>query len=153
MNLNTATPALLRALLLGVGANHVQATALARAIVDWRETGNGPAVAAAKRRRLLAAGLATTPPEAPFRSVEELGLVLGIIPDLLAKLEPHLTVWSSYGPVPTSTDPVVRNAMERVETRRRRFAGRRELRKVTGTRHHRRERRRRAARSPGCLAL
>lgn len=114
VNLNTATPALLRALLLGVGANDVQATALARAIVDWRETGNGPAVAAAKRQRYLAAGLGYTPPEAPFRSVEELGLVLGMTPDLLARLEPHLTVWSSYGPVPTSTDPVVRNAMERV---------------------------------------
>lgn len=114
VNLNTATAALLRALLREVGANDANARALADAIVGWREAGNGPAASAAKRQQYTAAGLGYVPPEAPFRSVDELRLVIGMTPDLLARLKPHATIWSSYGPVQTSTDPVVRDAMERV---------------------------------------
>jgi general secretion pathway protein K len=113
VNLNTATPPLLRAMLRAVGAGEARAGELAAAIVDWREKGDGPA-AIRKRQQYLAARLAYAPPEAPFRSVDELGLVVGMSAELLATLKPHLTVWSSYGPARTSADPVIRTAMQRV---------------------------------------
>ena len=69
---------------------------------------------AAKAQPYLAAGRDYAPPEHPFRSVAEAGLVLGMTPELLRRLEPHVTIWSSYGPSNVSTDPVVRRAVERV---------------------------------------
>ncbi|MBV9655462.1 MAG: general secretion pathway protein GspK [Acetobacteraceae bacterium] len=114
VNLNTATGPLLRALLVAVGANEAEAGTLAAAIIDWRERGRGPAATAAKRQRYLAAGLNYAPPEAPFRSVGELRLVVGVSPALLARLAPHVTVWSTFGPVVTTPDPLVRAALERL---------------------------------------
>ncbi len=110
INLDTASVDLLRALLLGVGADAATASEVAGAIVDWREAG-GPGSSAAKAEQYRAAGRDYTPPEKPFRSIEELGQVLGMTPALLAKLRPHLTLYSSYGPGRTTTDPVARDAI------------------------------------------
>ncbi len=113
VNLNTATPALLRALLLEAGAGQA-AGAVADEIVAWREGGQGSGAKSVKLRRYAAAGRRYGPPEAPFRSVGELGMVLGVTPEMLARLRPHLTVYSTRGPVRDTNDPVVRQAMERV---------------------------------------
>jgi general secretion pathway protein K len=110
INLDTASVDLLRALLLGVGADADTASTLARAIIDWRETA-GPDASAAKAEQYRAAGLDYTPPEKPFRSVDELAQVLGMTPGLLAKLRPHLTLYSSYGPGRSTTDPVALDAI------------------------------------------
>jgi general secretion pathway protein K len=110
INLDTASVDLLRALLLGVGADAGTASAVAGAIVDWRETG-GPDASAAKAEQYRAAGLDYAPPEKPFRSVDELAQVLGMTADLLAKLRPHLTLYSSYGPGRSTTDPVALDAI------------------------------------------
>lgn len=105
INPNRATPDLLQALLAAIGADPQQAARVAGAIVDWRSdhTGSLPDKLAAYR----AAGLAYGPPQAPFRSLAELGLVLGMTPDVLARLTPHFSVYSTYGPTPQSRDPVV----------------------------------------------
>jgi general secretion pathway protein K len=113
VNLNTTTPSLMRALLLAAGVNDARASMLADAIVGWREKSFGAATAL-KRQQYAASRLGYVPPEAPFRSVDELGLVVGMSPDLLMLLKPHLTVWSGYGPVPTTPDPLIRGAMARV---------------------------------------
>ena len=110
VNLNTASVDLLRAVLLGVGADPTTASALAEAIVDWREA-NGAGSLVAKVLQYRSAGLDYAPPEKPFRSIGELSLVLGMTPDLLARIRPHLTIYSTYGPGRTSTDPVARNAI------------------------------------------
>jgi general secretion pathway protein K len=47
----------------------------------------------------------------PFRSIDELALVLGMTPELPARLRPHLTLCSTYGPTRASTDPVSRGAI------------------------------------------
>jgi len=110
INLDTASVDLLRASLLGVGADPTTASELAAAIVDWREA-TGPAASLAKAQQYRAAGLDYAPPEKPFRSVEELALVLGMTPELLAKMRPHLTIYSTYGPGRATNDPVVLDAI------------------------------------------
>ncbi len=110
VNLNTASVDLLRAVLLGVGADPTTASTLAGAIVDWRAA-NGANSLVMKVLQYRTAGLDYAPPEKPFRSVGELSLVLGMTPDLLARIRPHLTIYSTYGPGRTSTDPVARAAI------------------------------------------
>lgn len=110
VNLNTASPDLLRAALLGVGADSSTASDLAQAIVEWRDT-RGPQASAMKAAQYRAAGLDYAPPEEPFRSLGELSLVLGMTPSLVTRIMPHLTLYSSYGPDQTSTDPVARDAI------------------------------------------
>jgi general secretion pathway protein K len=110
INLDTSSVDLLRALLLGVGADAATASDVATAIVDWRET-SGPDASAKKAEQYRAAGLDYVPPEKPFRSIEELAQVLGMTPGLLAKMRPHLTLYSSYGPGRTTTDPVALDAI------------------------------------------
>jgi general secretion pathway protein K len=110
VNLNTASADLLRAVLLGVGTDATTASTLAGAIVDWRGA-NGQGPPGAKALEYRAAGLDYAPPEKPFRSPDELGLVLGMAPDLLARLRPHLTIYSTYGPGRASTDPVALDAI------------------------------------------
>jgi general secretion pathway protein K len=110
VNLNTASVDLLRALLLGIGTDPATASERAAAIVGWREQ-NGPAASAAKVLQYRAAGLDYAPPEKPFRSIDEMALVLGMTPDLLARIRPHLTIYSTYGPGRASTDPVARDAV------------------------------------------
>jgi general secretion pathway protein K len=114
VNLNTATPALLRTLLLAIGADERHAAQLAGAIAVWRGEERSVAARSAVREEYAAAGLEYAPSEAPFKDVEELGMIIGMTPDILARLKPHVTVWSSYGPSRTSADPVVRQAVAQV---------------------------------------
>ncbi len=113
INLNTASPDLLRALLVSIGTDTATATQLAGAIVDWRET-DGPTPSAEKAAQY--AGHHYVPPEKPFRSLDELALVSGMTPNLVAKLEPHLTIYSTHGPGPGTTDPVALAAITLLRT-------------------------------------
>lgn len=110
VNINTASADLLRALFLGFGQDAANAAQLAGAVVDWRENA-GPDATAAKAARYHAAGLGYLPPEKPLTGIDELALVLGMTPDLLARLRPHITIYSSYGPGRASADQVVRGAV------------------------------------------
>ncbi len=118
VNLNTASVDLLRALLLGVGADPTTAGPLAQAVVDWRaDEDEEPRAAAARASRYRAAGLDYAPPGKPFRSINELSLVLGMTPGLLTRLRPHLTLYSTYGPGRASTDPVAAAAIMLLRTK------------------------------------
>ncbi len=114
VNLNTATPDLLHALLREVAG--AGAEAVADEIIAWREKGDqaDSEPELLKLQRYAAAGRRYGPPEAPFRSVDELGMVLGVTPEMLARLRPHLTVYSDYGPVRDTPDVTVRKALLRV---------------------------------------
>lgn len=112
VNPSTVPPPLMAALLRRVGADARQAETIAAAVGDWvypdaRASG-------AKAPQYRAAGRGYAPPETPFRSVAELGLVLGMTPDLLARLTPHLTVFYEGEPDPAAADPVVSQAIRDV---------------------------------------
>jgi general secretion pathway protein K len=99
LNPNTAKLDKLSALLEEAGGlNAGQASFLARNILDWRGDGNDKAHTAAIRATYLAAGKNYAPPHEPFRSLDELGDVLGMTPALLARLKPHLSLYAPNGP-------------------------------------------------------
>ena len=112
--LNGSPPLVLAALLAEVGVDQRTAAALAERIVAWHNpprTGEPENAAAAP---YVAAGRRWGPPHQPFRSVDELGLVLGVSPELLARLKPHLTVFVNALPDASTPDPVVARAMAHI---------------------------------------
>lgn len=111
VNLNTAPAPLLRALVMAVGGASDTAGRLSAAILDWRTPGEDGLPGGAKAAQYRAAGRPYDPPGAPFRSVAELGNVLGMTPELLVRLAPHLTVMTDADPDLTTRDPVVARAL------------------------------------------
>jgi general secretion pathway protein K len=121
VNPNQAQPDLMGALLQAVGADRNTAAGLATAIVSWRRPNagqvglfpaggnNAPDVTAAAYR---SAGRPYAPPGQPFESLDELRLVLGMTPALFDRLRPHLSLYNSDTPDPSTADPVVRRALE-----------------------------------------
>lgn len=117
INVNTAWPELLAALLAGLGVPAGQAVSLAAAIVDWRSPGQQASAHGARAPEYAAAGRAYGPPGAAFHDPSELGDVLGMTPALLALLLPHVSVWGESDPDPAHADPVVRSALAAVGIR------------------------------------
>jgi general secretion pathway protein K len=111
VNPNIASPKLLQALLLQVGTDPATASAVAASIVDWRLTSSNVSRAGATIARYAAANRDYAPSGAPFASVDELGSVLGMTEDLLARLRPHLTVYTDGDPNAATQDVVVAQAM------------------------------------------
>ncbi len=111
VNLNTASAALLRALAIACGAAPGPADHLALAILDWRTSGLAPRPGGAKAAEYRAARRAFGPPGTPFQSVDELADVLGMTPELFARMAPHLTVLTDGDPDMSTRDPVVARAL------------------------------------------
>lgn len=111
VNPNTASVELLRALLVQVGANAVIAEREAEAIVAWRLAGGVPGQPDATTARYIAAGLAFGPTGTPFADLDALGAVMGMNPALLARLRPHLTVFTDDDPDMSTRDPFVARAL------------------------------------------
>lgn len=107
VNPNFAPTALLAAVIVASGGDATQAAAVAQSIADWHAPGATEALAAAYR----AAGLPAAPPGLPFRSVAELGFVMGMTPELLARLRPHVSVYAIGIVDAAQADPVVRAAL------------------------------------------
>ena len=111
INPNTATVALLNALLLRTHTEALTARNVSQAIVDWRSP---DAQGAFEAPQYLAAGLPYTPPGSPFQSIGEVGLVLGMSPARLARLVPHLSLYNTGNPNADDADPIVRGALKDV---------------------------------------
>ena len=106
VDLNSATPAVLQGLFQAAGVAPDAAQALAVRVVEWRSpsvfdgtTGDAAGYAAEGRRY--------RPRHAPFASVEELQMVLGMTPALYRTLAPHITLWSGQA----SPDPNVATSL------------------------------------------
>jgi len=133
INPNTAPPELLRALLRRVGADRRVADGVAAAIVDWRFPNKQAQPGGAKEPQYRAAGRDYGPAGAPFRSVAELGAVLGMTPELLAKLEPNISVLTDADPDLLAAPPVVRQVIQDLRGARAATSRRRPLRTVAIT--------------------
>jgi general secretion pathway protein K len=112
LNPNRAQAIELAALLQQVGADALSSAAIAAAILDWRTDGTEPRRGGAKAPQYRAAGRGYGPPGTPFRSLGEIGQVLGMTPILLERLRPHLTVFTDFSPFGVSSDPVVARALQ-----------------------------------------
>lgn len=115
VNPNTASEPLLATLMQQVGAPEQQAAEVAAAIADWRTPGQRPRPHGAKAAQYSIAGRPYAPPGAPFETIEELRLVLGMTPDLLGRLMPHLTVFYPGDPVFAAADPVVARVLRSLD--------------------------------------
>jgi general secretion pathway protein K len=111
INPNIAAESLITALVLRLGVTPIEARAIAAAILDWRTATSQPRPHGAKAPQYASAGLDYGPPGSEFRSVDELGAVLGMRPALLALLRPHLTVFSDADPDHSTLDAVVLAAL------------------------------------------
>ena len=111
INPNSASPALLEALLVATGSDPESARRLAGAIGEWVGSEQFARPQQAVLAEYQAAGLDYGPPGAPFETLDELGRVLGMTPAVLAAIRPHLTLFGPPQPNPASADPVVAAAL------------------------------------------
>jgi general secretion pathway protein K len=111
VNPNYASAALLQALLVQVGVNQATAASVAQSIIEWRMAGGAPGHPDATTVGYIAAGRDYVPSGAPFTSLDELDAVLGMTPDLLVRLRPHLSIYTDGDPDPATHDLVVARAL------------------------------------------
>ncbi len=98
IDLNAADLDLLAGLIQAEGVERTPARRLAAAILDWRDPDSlTQAEGGAEDGDYSSAGLPYGAKDAPFETVAEAQLVLGMTPELFEKLAPHLTVYSGQG--------------------------------------------------------
>jgi general secretion pathway protein K len=112
INPSVASPELMAALLQVVGVDPDTAPRLAEAIGVW--VGNGSAIRRTPEQTAAeyrAAGLDYGPPGEPLQTLGELSRVLGMTPEILAAIRPHLTPYALAEPDLAHADPVVAAAL------------------------------------------
>jgi len=105
VDLNAASARLLEWLLRGLDVAPEKATALAAAIVDFRDADDVPSINGAESAAYRAAGLGHGPKNALFETVTELDQVLGMDPALLDRLRAVATVHSRQPGIDPSLAP------------------------------------------------
>lgn len=116
VNPNLASPALLEALLRGVGSDPGNAHNIAEAIADWVGSSSQQETPDRLKAEYQATGLDYAPPAEPVESLDELARVLGMTPQLYTALRPHLTIYGPAEPDPATPDPVVAAAFAQSQT-------------------------------------
>ena len=111
VNPNFATLPVMAALLRNLGLDPARAASLAAAIIDWRTRSLQPLPGGAKLPQYRAAGLPYGPASRPFESVDEVGLVLGMTPDILARLRPYVSVYNDSDVQRAAADPLADQAI------------------------------------------
>lgn len=111
VNPNIASAELLRGLMVQLGVDPRMAASLATMILEWRSPSWQPAQRDARAARYAAAGRAYAPAGVPFEHLDDLGALLGMTPELLDRLRPHLTLYTEADPDGSTTDPVVAAAL------------------------------------------
>jgi general secretion pathway protein K len=103
VDLNIAAPALIRALVLGLGVGAGEAAV--DAILDYRDEDDARRASGAERAEYLAAGRLYGPRNGPFLAVEELASVLGLTQADADRLRPFVTIHSGLTGIDTSLAP------------------------------------------------
>jgi general secretion pathway protein K len=107
IDLNFAPSNVLEHLFEATGLSVGDAQTLADRVLDWREKGAGHRLNGAKAPDYAAVGNDYGPREAPFESIAELRLVLGITTDIYNQVAPALTVCSQKPVVERSSAPLL----------------------------------------------
>lgn len=107
VDLNAATPDVLTNLFRNVGADPVRASAISQAIIDWRSFSVSQQQTTQRKAAYAAAGRDYGPRNGPFASVEELQMVLGVTPELYAKVASYVTIWSGRSSPDPNTAPLL----------------------------------------------
>jgi general secretion pathway protein K len=94
IDINRVNEQLLRGLFKSQGLVDDDAARLVDAIGDWKDTDSQRRPRGAEAGEYTAAGLNYGPGNAPFQSIEEVKLVLGMTPELYSRIAPLITVYS-----------------------------------------------------------
>jgi general secretion pathway protein K len=94
IDINVVSDQLMRGVLVAQGLSDDDAAALVDAMADWRDQDNLKRLRGAEEAEYVAARRKYKPANAPFQTIEELKLVLGITPELYRRLEPLITTYS-----------------------------------------------------------
>jgi general secretion pathway protein K len=94
IDVNSASDQLMRNLFVSQGLNEEEAASLTDAMADWRDADTLRRARGAEEAEYAAAGRTYKPANAPFQTIEELKLVLGMTSDLYQRLEPLITTYS-----------------------------------------------------------
>jgi general secretion pathway protein K len=105
INPNLASDTLLAALFEVSGIDHSAAQRLGAAVADW--VGAPAQEGAAKSDPYRAAGRSYSAPHAPVESLDELGLVLGMTPEILASVRPYLSIYAEAATPDARIAPLV----------------------------------------------
>jgi general secretion pathway protein K len=120
IDLNVASDALLKGLMMQVGLlDDPTAARIVDAVLDWRDADDLKRPNGAEEADYRAANLKYGPSNAPFESVGEFSRVLGVTPDLYARVAPSLTVFSrqaGINPQTASRDVLLALPAATVET-------------------------------------
>ena len=100
LNPNFSPPPLLAALLGMAGVSPDRALALSHRIVDWRTATVYGFGGVLKIEQYRQAGLPYGPPNRPFLSTDELGLVPGMTAEIMGRLLPYLSIYQTGDPRP-----------------------------------------------------
>jgi general secretion pathway protein K len=94
IDLNQADGTLLTSLFFSIGLDAAAAAALVDKILDWRDASPLKRLNGAKAADYRTAGYGYQPRNGPFQSVDELKLVMGMTPEIFARVEKAVTVYS-----------------------------------------------------------
>lgn len=94
VDINAAGEELLTAVLSYATADENRRQRLLDAIIDWRDADDEPRPEGAEKKQYRQAGKPYQPNNAPFQSLEELQLVLGIDDELFERMRPWITIYS-----------------------------------------------------------
>lgn len=113
VDINVADAEVLRSLMVAVGIDNQQATEISSAIIDWRDADdllNLPG--GAEDPQYASAERPYGAKDAPFQTISELQQVLGMSPELYARLKPFITIYSGQErPNPSFAAPEVLAAL------------------------------------------
>ena len=107
INPNVVQAPVLRMLLVRLGVDSGRAAALAQAIVDWRTPSLVSLSGQPKYAPYDQARLPYRPSNQPFDTLEELGLVVGMTPDVLMRMRPFLSLYQEGDEADETVDPVM----------------------------------------------
>jgi general secretion pathway protein K len=111
VTLNNSALPVLEGLLRAVGVERSLAITLSAQIGDWRSPAQFPLPQGAKAPQYKAAGRDWGPPNQPFRSMDELALVLSMTPEILERLRPYVSPWVDSSPRMDVAAPVIQAAL------------------------------------------
>lgn len=107
VDLNFAPGPLLDELLRAAGVEEeIDRLHLVDAILDWRDTDELKRIHGAERDEYLAAGFSYTPRNAPFQSIEEISLVLGMSAPLYHRIAGSITVFTGASGINTAASAI-----------------------------------------------
>ncbi len=107
INPGAASPVLLAALMRRVGVDQVNADRIGAALSAWHSADSGSSAAAYRT-----AGLSWGPAHERFNDPDEMLLVLGMTPDILARLAPYMSVYTDGRVDISKASPLVAGVLQ-----------------------------------------